>query len=71
MTENQFPIGWDAARVQGVIAAYDAMAEDELAAADDAAADSDAGGRPGHTLVAVPHELLPAVRELLAAHARD
>lgn len=64
MTESQYPAGWDAERVRRLIDHYEGMSDDELAAEDDAAAED----RPGYTVVAVPSELLPAVRQLLAGH---
>ena len=67
MTENKFPAGWDAARVGRLIAEYDSLSEEELLAGDEAAAETP----PGHTLVAVPRHLLPAVERLIAADARD
>lgn len=64
MSEPRFPTGWDAARVQRLIEHYDGLSDDELAAEDDAAAED----RPGQTVVTVPDELLPAIRQLLASH---
>ena len=64
MTElNQFPPGWDEARVQSVIRHYESQTDAE-AVAEDEAARSD----PQHAFIAVPLELVPAVRELLAQH---
>jgi len=64
MSEPNFPAGWDAARVQRLIDHHESLSDDELAAEDDAAADE----RPGQTVVTVPDDLLPAIRQLLAAH---
>ena len=64
MTElNQFPPGWDEARVQSVIRHYESQTDSE-AVAEDEAARSDSQ----HAFIAVPLELVPAVRELLAQH---
>jgi hypothetical protein len=63
---NRFPPGWDAARVQRVMAHYEAQSEDEAVAEDEAAAEGDA-----ETLMGVPTELVPTVRELIAKHERD
>jgi hypothetical protein len=60
---QQFPAGWDAARVRGVIAHYDAQTEDEQAAEIEAALAAD-----GVTLMAVPAELAEQVRALVARH---
>lgn len=60
-----YPPGWDAQRVQEVIDYYDAMTDDDLAAEiDAAAADPDTNS----TLMQIPTDLVPAVRELLAQH---
>jgi hypothetical protein len=64
MTESKYPAGWDAERVRRLIDHYEGMSDDELAAEDDAAAED----RPGQTVVTVPSELLPAIRQLLASH---
>lgn len=63
MTEQQFPPRWDAERTKRLIADFEAQSEDEIAAADDAAAQHD-----GLTAITVPDTLLPKIRELLATH---
>jgi hypothetical protein len=40
MTENQFPPGWDEARVRRVIAHYESQTESQAIAEDDAAFES-------------------------------
>lgn len=62
MSEHKFPSGWDEHRARDVISHYDSLSEDEQAAKDDAAAKE----RAGRTVIAVPEELLPAIRQLLA-----
>jgi hypothetical protein len=64
MSEQKFPAGWDAARVERLITQHDQLTEDELAAEDEAAA----GPKPGQAVVTVPEALLPAIRQLLATH---
>lgn len=64
MTEQKFPAGWDADRVKKLIDLYEGLSEDEQAAEDEAAA----AERPGQSVVTVPDELLPAIRQLLATH---
>ena len=59
--EQKFPPGWDEARVQRLIAHYEQQSEDEQVAEDEAAQEA-----PGQTLMAVPTDLVPAVRELIA-----
>ena len=60
-TESHFPPGWDEERVRELIEHYDAMTEEELEAELDLTRVDD-----GHTLMVIPHELVPAVRALLA-----
>jgi hypothetical protein len=61
MTNQKFPPGWDQARVERLIAHYDAMDDDALVAEDEAAHEAD-----GQTVMIVPTELVPSVRELIA-----
>lgn len=61
MIEQKFPPGWDEARVKAVIAHYDSLTDEELAAEDEAAFED-----PEMTVMLVPNALVPAVRKLLA-----
>lgn len=61
MSEQIFPAGWDQARVRRLIEQYDAMEDEVLVAEDEAAQDDE-----GQTVMVVPTELVPAVRELIA-----
>jgi hypothetical protein len=62
MNDNQkFPPGWDAARVGEVLAHYEGQGENEQFAEIEAAREAE-----GVTLMAVPTELVPEVRALLA-----
>ncbi len=63
MKKNVFPSGWDQERVAKVLEHYDTQTDDEALAEDEAAFEMS-----GHTLMEVPTELVPAVRELLAKH---
>jgi hypothetical protein len=65
MTENGFPPGWDEERVQKILARYETQSEAEAVAEDEAAFE-----RSGQTVMAVPSELVPAVRELIAKHRK-
>jgi hypothetical protein len=65
MNEQKYPPGWDAERVQRLIAHYDALDEEQQVAEDEAA-----GEQPGQTMVVVPVEFMPAIREMLA-HRSD
>jgi hypothetical protein len=64
MSESKYPTGWDAERVKRLIDHYESMSEDGQAAEDDAAVEE----KQGQTVVTVPDELLPAIRQLLASH---
>ena len=61
MREQDFPPGWDEGRVQRLIAHYDQMDDDAMVAEDEAAQEAER-----QTLMVVPTELVPAVRELIA-----
>ena len=60
---NKYPPGWDQARVEDAIGHYDNQTEDEAVAEIEGALAKD------HATVEVPHELMPAVRDLIAKHA--
>lgn len=64
MSQQNFPPGWDANRVERLLAHYDALSEEEQVAEDEEAARE----QSGQTVLAVPEELLPAIRQLLATH---
>ena len=61
MTQQSFPPGWDEERVRAVLAHYENKTEDEQFAEIEAAHEADSV-----TMVAVPTELVPEVRALLA-----
>jgi hypothetical protein len=61
MPKNEFPPGWDERRVRELIARYESQTEEEAVAEDEAAFE-----RQSTSMVEVPNELLPAVRELLS-----
>ena len=65
MSESRFPAGWDAERVKRLIDYYEGLSEDEQVAEDEAAI---AAERQGQAVIAVPDELLPEIRRLLAAY---
>ena len=60
---NDFPPGWDDERVQDVIRHYESQTECEAIAEREAALQQD-----GLTVMMIPTELVPAVRELLAGY---
>ncbi len=61
MSEQMLPTGWDQARIRQVLDHYDAQDEDEQFAEIEAAREAE-----GITLMAVPTELVPEVRAILA-----
>lgn len=64
MSATKFPAGWDEQRVQRVLRHYESLSEDETVAEDEAAFEDST-----QTVIAVPRELAPAVRALIADHA--
>ena len=64
--QPKFPPGWDEERVRRVLEHYDAQADDEAVAEDEAAFDETT-----HTAMEVPVDLVPRVRELIAKHRRS
>jgi hypothetical protein len=64
MGENRFPTGWDEAKVRRVLAHY-AEQTDE-----DALIEDEAGVEPAETVMNVPHDLVPKVRELIVKRHR-
>ena len=63
MKQGEFPPGWDAERVRRVLAHYEDQSEEEAVAEDEAAFED-----PRQTIMEVPTDLVPAIRELLARH---
>lgn len=61
MNQSKFPPGWDEQRVRKVLAHYESQSEEEAVAEDEAAYED-----PTQTVMEIPNELVPAVRELLA-----
>jgi hypothetical protein len=61
MKQNRFPQGWDEDRVRGVLDHYENQTDEEAIAEDEAAFESRT-----ETVMTVPNDLVPAVRELIA-----
>ena len=61
MSKQKFPAGWNEDRVRKLIAHYEQLDENEQVADDEAATEAE-----GQTLMMVPNELVPTVRELIA-----
>jgi hypothetical protein len=63
MKKTKFPNGWDEERVRQVLCHYEQQGEEEAVAEDEAAFED-----PKQTVIEVPQELVPAIRELIAKH---
>jgi len=63
MKQSEFPPGWDAERVRKVLEHYESQSEEEAVAEDEAAFEA-----KGETVMEVPSELVPTIRELIAKH---
>jgi len=63
MKQSEFPTGWDAERVKRVLAHYESQSEDEAVAEEEAAFEV-----LDQTVMEVPTEIVPAIRELIAKH---
>jgi len=61
MSKPKFPPGWDDTRVKKLLEAYESQAEEEAVAEDEATLED-----PTQTVMEIPSDLVPAVRELLA-----
>jgi hypothetical protein len=63
MKESEFPAGWDEERVRRVLTYYEQQTEEEAVAEDEAAFEDHQ-----ETVMDIPLELVPVVRELIARH---
>jgi hypothetical protein len=63
MKRNRFPKGWNQEKVHRVVSHYERQTEEE-ALGEDKALFSD----PSKTVIEVPRELLPVIREMIAKH---
>jgi hypothetical protein len=64
MNQPKFPPGWDEEKVQRVLAHYEHQSEE------DALLEDEAGIEPSDTVMNVPHDLVPKIRELIAKQQR-
>jgi hypothetical protein len=64
MSQPKFPEGWDEEKVQRVLAHYENQSDEAAAAEEDAAMES------SETVISVPRDLLPEIRQLLARRRR-
>ncbi|MGA3019217.1 MAG: hypothetical protein ABSF62_19000 [Bryobacteraceae bacterium] len=60
MSQSKFPTGWDEEKVRRVLAHYEEQTDE------DALLEDEAGIEPSETVMNVPHDLVPKVRELIA-----
>ena len=60
MSENKLPEGWDDGKLQRVLTHYEGQLEEE------ALLEDEAGVRPSETVMSVPRDLVPIIRELIA-----
>ncbi len=65
MKKAKFPPGWNEARVRMVLAHYEEQTDEEAVAEDEAAFE---GAK--ETVMEVPKELVPTVRDLIAKRRR-
>ena len=63
MRQSKFPPGWDEERVRRLLAHYEEQTEEEAVAEDEAAFTDQT-----QTVMEIPNEVVPAVRELIARH---
>ena len=61
MKKSNYPQGWDEERVKRVLAHYEEQSEEEAVAEDEAAYEAQ-----DQTVMEVPTDLVPAVRDLIA-----
>jgi hypothetical protein len=63
MSKNRFPPGWNEQRVRDVLDHYEAQTDEEALAEDEASFEDEP-----ETIIKVPMQLVPAVRELIGKH---
>jgi hypothetical protein len=63
MTQSKLPFGWDENRIQEVITHYEEQTEDEAVEEDEKVFEGQT-----QTVIEIPKELVPAVRELIAKY---
>jgi hypothetical protein len=62
MSQNKFPVGWDEDKVRRVLARYEEQTEE------DALLEDESGIEPSETVMEIPRDIVPKVRELIAKH---
>ena len=61
MSQSNYPPGWDEERVRRVLRHYESQSDEQALAEDEAAWEA-----TSHTVMEVPVELVPAIRDLIA-----
>ena len=64
MRKPRFPDGWDEGRVAELIAHYEGQSDEEAVAEDEAVM-----SEPSRTVMEIPTDLVPAVRDLIASRS--
>ena len=64
MSQSKYPSGWDEDKVRRVLAHYEEQTNE------DALLEDESGIEPSETVMNVPHDLVPKVRELIAKRHR-
>lgn len=63
---NEYPPGWNQASVRDLVDYYEHQTDEQAAAEHEAAL-----SRPGETLMSVPTDIVPAVRELISRYEEE
>ena len=66
MKQSKYPVGWDEERVRRILDHYEVQSDEEAVAEDEAAYEATT-----HTMMDVPVELVPLVRELIAKRSSE
>ena len=66
MKQSRYPVGWDEERVRRVLEHYEAQSDEEAVAEDEAAYET-----ATCTMMEVPVDLVPVVRELIAKRSAE
>ncbi len=65
MKQSKFPEGWSGERVRKLLAHYEEQTEEE------AVAEDEAGVEASETVMSVPRELVPVIREIIAKRRKS
>jgi len=66
MAKQELPPGWDAKQLKDLADYYDNQSDEDAIAEADAAFEME-----GQTVVVVPVEIMPAIRDLIAKHQQE